>query len=291
MRQPLPFSPLRTVAGRLAVLWCVFRAISLPGAEVAGFTEPYRDVDVAASEMGRLVTITVSEGQRVTAGQVLARLDDDVLRATVEVARANRESAGRLEAAEAELRLCRESLDKLEELSARHHATQREVDRARTQVEVAEARLKATQQELTVKSLELERSKKQLEQRYIVSPIAGLVTQRFKDEGEFVSPSDPVVIRVVQLDPLLVVFAVPVAQARPLFAAQTVRVRVESVAAPLEGVVEFVSPTVDAQSGTTRVRVRLPNPNENIRSGITCYLLLPSPPTQATEVVPPRAKR
>jgi multidrug efflux pump subunit AcrA (membrane-fusion protein) len=38
--------------------------------------------------------------------------------------------------------------------------------------------------------------------------------------------------------------------------------------------VEFVSPTADAQSGTVRVRVRIPNPGETIPSGVTCRLLL-----------------
>jgi multidrug efflux pump subunit AcrA (membrane-fusion protein) len=37
------------------------------GSEVDGFTEPYRDIDVAASEMGPLVAIEVREGDRVTA--------------------------------------------------------------------------------------------------------------------------------------------------------------------------------------------------------------------------------
>ena len=78
--------------------------------EIDGFTEPYRDIDVAAPEMGQIDRLEVREGDRVKAGQVLARLDDEVWKASLEVARAAMESAGRVEAAEAELRLCQETL-------------------------------------------------------------------------------------------------------------------------------------------------------------------------------------
>ena len=101
------------------VILLALRAATFYGDEVDGFTEPYRDVNVAASEMGRIIGLDVCEGERVTTGQVLARLDDDVLKATVEVARANMQSAGRLEAAEAELRLQQETLEKLKELQQR----------------------------------------------------------------------------------------------------------------------------------------------------------------------------
>ena len=126
-----------------------------------------------------------------------------------------------------------------------------------------------------VRTHEYERAGAQLEQRRIVSPIAGIVTQIYKDEGEFVSPSDPVVVKIVQLDPLLVVFLVPVVEARELAAEASVKVRIDSAEQPVEGVVEFVSPTADAQSGTTRVRVRIANPGEKIPSGANCHLLLP----------------
>ena len=210
--------------------------------------------------MGRVISLEVREGDRVTTGRLLARLDEDVLNAMLKIAKADMESAGRLEAAQAELRMHQESLEKLEELLQRNHATQREVDRARAQKEMAEARVKAAQEELAVKSLEYARTQAQLEQRRVLSPIDGVVTRVYKDAGEFVSPNDPILVKVVQLDPLLIVFSVPVAEARKLAADETVRVRIESAEEPVEGVVEFVSPMGDAQSGTMRVSVRIPNP-------------------------------
>ena len=122
----------------------------------------------------------------------------------------------------------------------------------------------------------------------MVSPINGVTTHLYKDEGEFVSPNDPVVIKVVQLDPLLVVFSVPLAEAGKLTAEEPVSVRIESAKLTVQGVVEFVSPTADAQSGTTRVRVRIPNPGESVPSGITCHLVLPRDPQELANATPAR---
>lgn len=262
----------------LMVIVSTIAVLQSRGAEIDGFTEPYRDIDVAAAEMGRVIALEVREGDRVTAGQLLARLDEDILTAMLKVAKAEMESAGRLDAATAELRMHQESLDKLEDLLQRNHATQREVDRARSQTEMAAARVKAAQEELAVKSLEFERTQAQLAQRRVLSPIDGVVTRVLKDAGEFVSPNDPVLVKIVQLDPLLVVFSVPAAEARKLEAEQTVGVRIESAEQPVDGVVEFVSPMGDAQSGTMRVSVRVANPGEQVPGGATCHLLLPREP-------------
>ena len=106
------------------------------------------------------------------------------------------------------------------------------------------------------------------------SPIDGIVTRILKDRGESVLLSDPVIVKVVQLDPLLVIFLVPADQARDLAVEQTVDVRIADIARTTQGEVEFVSPTTDPQSGLTRVRVRLPNPEERLPCGATCYLIL-----------------
>ena len=265
-------SPSRRACFVLAVLMVVVSQTY--AAEIDGFTEPYRDIEVAAGEMGRIIHLNVREGDRVKVGQLLARLDDDVLNATLNIAKAAMDSSGRLEAAQAELQMYEESLEKLRELLARTHATPREVDRANSQKEMAEARVKVTREELRVKLLEFERTRTQLEQRRVLSPIEGIVTHLYKDEGEFVSPNDPVVVKVVQLDPLVVVFSVPLGDAKNLATKDSVEIRIESSKKTVQGVVEYVCPTAEPQSGTTRVRVRIPNSDETIPSGVTCHLLL-----------------
>ena len=267
--------PLRRYLARLLVAAGVLLgAASWSHAiEVDSFTAPYQDIDVAAGDMGIIQSIAIKEGERVTAGQRLAGLEAAVLEATLEIAKSAMESRGRLESATEEWKLQSEMLVKLEELHRRQHASRQEVERAQAQVRISAASLKAVREEYQVKALEYERARVQLERRQLRSPIDGIVTRIFKDQGEFVSPSDPVILKIVQLDPLLVVFLVPAKSVQQLSVDQTVDVRIGTTEIT-ECIVEFVSPTPDPQSGTTRVRVRIPNPKELLPSGAACRLIL-----------------
>lgn len=245
------------------------------GAEVATFLEPYRDVDVASPEMGTLASVRVREGDVIERGQILATLDQAVLNASMDVARAAMEARGKLQSAEVELRLQSERLKKLEGLRRRQHASDEELNKAKAQQEIARSQVQAVQEELDVKTAEFARIKAQLELKRIRSPIDGTVTILSKDPGEFVSPTDPVVAKVVQLDPLLAVFSVPLSDARALQADQQVALHVGLARTLVKGKVEFVSPTVDPQSATVRVKVRIPNASRRLQSGDGCWLQVP----------------
>jgi RND family efflux transporter MFP subunit len=241
---------------------------------IEGFTEPYADINMAASEMGTLARVTVREGDIVKAGQLLANLDDAVLRASLEVAKAGMSAKGELQSARTQLELKTVELQKLTELFRRNHASQRELDRVKGEIRIAESRFQSVQEDLAVRRLEYARIEAQLRQRHILSTIDGVVDEVRKDGGEFVSPSDPVVMRIVQLDPLRVVFSVPVARRQEVVAGKSVQLQVGRTSAPALATVEYVSPTVDAASGTFRVKVRLPNPQQKWHSGEKSVLLL-----------------
>ena len=241
--------------------------------EIQGFTEPYKDIDVAAAEAGVIEAIDVKEGDRVKADQILVRMDSAVLEVTLKIARSVKQARGQLESATEELALQTKMFSKLEGLLERHHASSQEIERALTQRRIAQARLKAVREDLVIKTLEYERAVAQLERRRLRSPIDGIVTRIMKDRGESVLLSDPVLVKVVQLDPLLVIFLVPAEQARTLANDKSVDIRITD-SQTAKGQIEFVSPTADPQSGLTRVRVRVPNPDERLPCGATCYLLL-----------------
>ena len=183
-----------------AILTCCTNAI---GQEyIKAFTEPYRSIDIAASETGILSKLYVKEGDQIEAGVLLAKLNDDVLAASLAVGKETTESEGATKSAMAELKMQQDRFNKLNGLFQRRHASQTELDRAQSQLEIATAKVESVQDELRVKKLETKRIEAQLEQRRLRTPINGVVTEIFKDEGEFVSPSDPVVMTVVQLNPL-----------------------------------------------------------------------------------------
>jgi RND family efflux transporter MFP subunit len=250
-------------------------AASAQTTEVEGLTEPYRAINVAAPEPGVISRIIVQEGTAVRHGQVLASLDNEVHLATLAIAQKNMECVGGLNSAIAELQLRKDRLEKLEVLRAKGHARQEEVDRARAELTIAEAKLLSVQEDLAIKKLEYEKIKAQLERRVIRAPADGVITKLFKDEGEYAAPNDATLFTIVQLNRLRAVFSVPSPAAHDLRIEQTVQISFPDLPSPARGVIEFVSPVTDAESGTVRVKICIDNMEGTYRGGERCTLELP----------------
>jgi len=247
---------------------------------IEAFTEPYADIELAASEMGVLATINVKEGDTVRVGQQLATLDDSVLQAAMKVAIAGKEVQGSLQAAEAELEMQIKNLEKITGLHKRSHASQQELDSAANEVRLARARLLSVREELEVKRLECERIQAQLNRRRVRSTIDGVVTEIYRDQGEFVSPSQPTVARVVQLNPLKIIFPVPIERRGAIQQGETVDISLGANGDAAQAYVEFVSPIVDGSSSTFTVRVRLPNQDGQWQAGVPTFLHIDGPPSR-----------
>ena len=240
------------------------------GEELEAFTEPYRRVAIPAPEIGVIAEILVEEGDEVSQKQVLARLDDSVLRASLKVAQAAKDALGAVRSAETELSMREKQFESYRELRERGNATQRELERAESEFHQSASRLQSVREDLEVRRLEYERVKAQLKQRSLESPIDGFVIAIDKEVGEFVSPTDPIVMHVVHLDTLKAVFSVPMDATEDLRAGQTVKLGIGFDGTSVGGIVEFVSPVADAESSTVRVKVPIPNREGKIQSGLAC---------------------
>jgi RND family efflux transporter MFP subunit len=143
------------------------RVVAYPGAEVR----------VGAERVGRLVRVTVEEGDAVRKGQLLAEIDSDELRAALAEARA------RMSEAEAELRLSEANLARRRKLQAERILAANDLDQALRDSETAHARIETAR--ATVARYEALVAKSR-----IVAPIAGTVTVRRVDAGQMVDTGD-----------------------------------------------------------------------------------------------------
>ncbi|QDV71159.1 Multidrug resistance protein MdtA precursor [Rosistilla carotiformis] len=255
---------------------------------IEAFIEPYKTIQIPATEIGTLVSIDVQEGDQVRRGQTLAQVDDRILQASLAAARVARDAKGNLRAAQAERDVKRRQLASLEELRTRGNATQREIDRALADFEASEARLLAVNEDLEIRRFEYDRILAQLEKRVLQSPIDGVVASINKDVGEFVAPTDPIVMTIVQLNIMQSVFSLPISVADKIVPGKTIRLTVGIDDQPVQGVIESVAPTADAKSGTVRVKIRIDNPNGRVFSGSTCRWELDANLREAVARVPSR---
>ena len=242
-------------------------------AAVEGFAEPFREVVVsAASEPGRVTSRTVDEGATVTEGQILATLDTNVLRATLEIAKKRATMQGRIMAAEADLRIRQRRLRKLDTLRTQGHATQAELDRAELDVATAEASLLRAREERALNELEVIRIEAEIDRRTIRSPINGVVIEVHREVGEVTQIGDPHLLTVVQLNPLKVKFSMTVAQTTGLRVGDVLPITIAEAGEETEAEIEAIAPVLDATSGTVKVTCVFDNSEAKYRSGMRCLL-------------------
>jgi RND family efflux transporter MFP subunit len=237
-----------------------------------GFSEPYRTVHVAAPDSGIVSEVMVEEGTTVQEGQELVRLDTDVYESLLALADADRKARGRVDAARAEVDMRKARRETIEQLYAAGHARQEELERAITDSAVADGQLTSALEQQQLKQLEYAKIMVQINRRTIRAPLAGVVTEVFKEVGEFVAPNDPNLLSIVQLDPLAATFHVTSTEAEDLHVGDKASVNFVDTGTTASGVIEYIAPVIDAESGTTRVKVKIPNPDGELQGGAGCTL-------------------
>jgi len=139
-----------------------------------GRLEPARTVRPAAERSGLVVEMRVDEGDRVAAGQALARLDTRLLEAERDRLVAALERVG------AELELARITADRQRRLEAQGHSSTQRYDEARLSVDSLTAERDSTAAALRAVEVDLDKST-------IRAPFDGTVAQRAVDEGTVVA--------------------------------------------------------------------------------------------------------
>lgn len=237
-----------------------------------GFTTPEFDILVAATEIGRLEDVNVKIGDRVGRGDVVAKLEDGLQLEAVATAQWRAQMHGETDAAKAETALMKLRLEQLQSLADQDVARPDELKRAYADWEIAKSRELGAREQDQLRKLELSRYELQLRRRKILAPMDGVVAELFHAPGEYITPADPAVIRLVVLDRLYGVFNVPVEEIGAFQVGDRVSVYMNSVAKQEQGEVTSIAPDIDGESGTIKVKVLLDNQDGHLRSGDRCRM-------------------
>ena len=246
------------------------------------YLEPIKEIEVSTVETGIIDSIQVREGDIVTRGQTLVRLNKEVLEKAREIAEAESSAVGSLKTAKAELKLKEKRFSILKKIFDKGHGRASEMERAQADVEVARGRVLRAEEEILIRQKQLIQIKAKIAARDIVSPIDGIVTEIHKDPGEAVSPTNPVLVTVVNIDQLKCVFAVPRKNAGGIRNSQSV-VLSSANHPKIPGTVQWKSPIVHADSETIKVIIRVDNRERTYTSGEHCILTPPKVLTKNTE--------
>jgi membrane fusion protein (multidrug efflux system) len=197
----------------------------------ASTIEAERQVTVHAESTGRLVDMTVEEGDLVKKGELLARIRFDA-------------QANSLVRANTSLDKARADFERAEKLFADRVIGEEELLRARNTLEIA-------QLDLSDRSREMRNTK-------ITAPFTGTITQRKVTAGAFVN-NGAELFTIVDFSTLVARVFVPEKELDRIQVGQSAQVVGKAARGRKgEGKVLRIAPTIDATSGTVKVTVSLP---------------------------------
>ncbi|WP_454849868.1 efflux RND transporter periplasmic adaptor subunit [Rhizobium binxianense] len=224
----------------LVVTQAVVQGVVNDRLNAIGTGDAIRSVAVTPQATGTIREILIKSGDKVTQGQVLAKLDSEeqvIARGQAEVA-----------------------LKSAVEKSNLYHNIKSSVSR----MDVFDSEIAEQGARLQLQAAELN-----LERRNIVAPIDGIVGIVPVNIGDNVTTSTPIVT-LDDRSEILVDYWVPERFANTVSVGQAVEAT--SVARPgqvFSGVVEAVDNRIDAASRTLRIRARIDNSSDELRAGMS----------------------
>ncbi|MBN2181257.1 MAG: efflux RND transporter periplasmic adaptor subunit [Sedimentisphaerales bacterium] len=203
--------------------------------------EPNRIVTVSAEVQGRIERIPLTEGSKVRAGNLLVRLNADLIKPQVAIT-------------EAQVERDQIEFERMKDLVEMDATSQSDFDDANTQLAVSKAQLK-----------EIRAS---LERTDINAPINGVLNDVLVEEGEYVQPGTPVA-EIVDIDTVKIVVDVPERDISffTVGAEAEVFFRYRGDEKSLTGTITFISELADQQTRCTSVEITLQNKQGLMRSG------------------------
>ncbi len=229
--------------------------------EFVGRIEAVERVAIRARVSGFIQEIAFREGQEVSRGQVLYRLERAPFEAELE-----RQQAA-VASAQATLVNTRSSLERARELVRTSTGTQSRLDDAVAAERTGNAQLLSAQAGLRVAQISLDYT-------VITAAVDGRIGRTTYTEGNVVGLDAGALATIVSQDPMRVAFAISQRQARELRTRfegrggpDAVRVRLrltDGTVYPHEGRIVFIDPSVDRSTDTQLVRALIPNPAREV---------------------------
>jgi len=244
---------------------------------VVGVTEPGEQIDLSFPEPGVIRLLEVKEGDSVKTGQTLAQLDCRVLEAQHEIAAMHAASTAAVHSASATLEMRQQRLSQLERLAENDRANADELSRAKADREIAFADLQLAREATLEFDLGARQIEAQIEQRTLKAPFDGVVARVHREIAASVSPQEGPILTLVQLKELDLVFHIDHRRLDDLKVGAEIPVEALDRPVAATGTIAFISPVVDAPSGTARIRLTLPNTEGRHRSGVKYRVDLPAP--------------
>ena len=238
-------------------------AIRLPQAITAvGSLRSDESITLRPEVAGRIASIQFQEGQRVTKGTTLVRLDAAINQAELQQARANQV-------------LAKSKFDRAVDLAKSKFISGQARDEAENNLKVADAALQLVEARLA--------------KTEIKAPFSGIIGLRSVSVGDYVKEGADLV-NLESIDPLKVDFRVPEVYLRQVQAGQPLEISLDAYPnKTFDGRVLAVNPLLDAAGRSVVIRAQVKNQDASLRPGMFTRVRLITKDVTEALVVPEEA--
>lgn len=211
------------------------------GLPISGALKAVNSAIVKARVPGELQGLTVREGDRVEAGQVIARVEP------TEYADRVRQAQQQADAAKAQVEIAQRQVDNNAALVRQGFISKTAADNSLASLNTAQANHRAAQAGIDV-------LRKSLADTVLRAPISGQVSQRLAQPGERVAP-EARIVEIVDLSRLELEASISPADSVAVRVGQQALLRIEGVAQPVPATLARINPS--AQAGSRSVLIYL----------------------------------
>jgi RND family efflux transporter MFP subunit len=287
---------------------------TLPTAlDVTGTLMADAQTDIASEIEQRVVEISVERGQYVSAGQVVARMDDQDAKNLLHEAEATeaqiRERLGlvngqifdplktpevqqaraTMERAEADYKRFAQLLEEGAISRSEHDLRRADYLATKAQYETTINQMRQLFQSLLAQKVRVSMGRKALEDTIIRAPFSGLIAEKAVNVGRFTKKGDRIAT-IVRVDPLRIELTIPEGAVAAVRKGQRVAFSVQSHPdRQFEGVIAYVGPAVRADSRALVVEAIVPNPKALLQPGLFATARIDLPAGRPSVMVPTAA--
>ncbi len=214
---------------------------------------------LSAQVVGSVRQVLVHEGDRVTAGQTLAILDDSTLRASADQADAAIAAAENQEvAAQTNSELAASTLARYKQLQEQKSVSPQEMDEVMRRAEASAAQVAALKAQENAAKAQASGAHAMLQYSRIRAPFAGIITARFADPGALAAPGVPL-LEIDRDGPLQLQATIDESAIAVIHLGMSLPVNMDGAAsAGVTGNVAEIVPAADPSSHTFLVKISLP---------------------------------